>query len=245
MQQQDIKYLCVICERNPLLGGDSGFLPISCSSLSRSSGARSAQPCLGKRIKLTRRFFLYQTSPTGSYQSASFVFVARLHAAVKTETERDGTWLRARLTASHRSARPPLLQMASCEVFAKPCFLNALPLNAVLIGTLASVPQNVASLQIVAKHRRLPCVHSVLLYSSLSVFWHCFQWQVWRQTTGCCARTRACASVRVLPPSHDTVTADPGRSAITADEAGLPWQRLGRLVARWRDITAGLCNNLS
>lgn len=55
---------------------------------------------------------------------------------------------------------------------------------------------------------------------------------------------RVCVYIS-LPPRYDTVTADPGHSAIMADEAGLPWQRLGRLVARWRDITAGLCNNLS
>lgn len=64
-----------------------------------------------------------------------------------------------------------------------------------------------------------------------------------KQRARTCIQVRACACVCVsLPPRYDTVTADPGHSAIMADEAGLPWQRL---VARWRDITAGLCNNLS
>ena len=53
------------------------------------------------------------------------------------------------------------------------------------------------------------------------------------------------ARAQRTPSLQDAVTADPGHGAITADKAGLPWQQLGRLVARWRDITAGLCNNLS
>lgn len=107
--------------------------------------------------------------------------------------------------------------------------------------------------KIVARHQCLPCVHSVLLQSSLGVCWLCFLWQVQRQmrnSTQNCGHVYASVCIYICtcvspPPCYGTVTRDPGHSAIMTYEAGLPWQRLGWLVARWGDITAGLCNNLS
>ena len=154
-----------------------------------------------------------------------------------------------------------MLQMAFCNVFAKPYFFiiapppYPLPLSAVLFGTLASVFQNVAPLQNCSETSAPPlcplsppvvipeCLLALLPMAGVET-----------NEKRCARRARACIQACVciymcvyisLPPCYDTVTADPGHSAIMADEAGLPWQRLGRLVARWRDITAGLCNNLS
>lgn len=129
-------------------------------------------------------------------------------------------------------------------------------MSTVLFGTLPSVSQNVALLQNCSEASAPPMcplsppvVIPGCLLASLPM--------AGVETNDKTLRTRMHSSIRVyiyilyvcvyisLPPCYNTVTADPGHSAIMADEAGLPWQRLGRLVARWRDITAGLCNNLS
>lgn len=58
-----------------------------------------------------------------------------------------------------------------------------------------------------------------------------------------CVRARAC--VYIPPTLQRYSNCWPRTQCHYGRRAELPWQRLERLVARWRDITAGLCNNLS
>lgn len=145
--------------------------------------------------------------------------------------------------------------MAPFNVFAQLYFLimvPPLPRRAVLFGSLVSVFQNVAALQNCSETSAPPpcplSPHTVIPECLLASPPMAGAETNENRCTRTCIQSHVCVYTRAyvsLPPCYDTVTADPGHSAIMADEAGLPWQRLGLLVARWRDITAGLCNNLS
>lgn len=125
--------------------------------------------------------------------------------------------------------------------------------STVLYGTLVSDFQNVAPLQNCGETSVSPlcplsppvvipgCLLALLLMAGAETNE--------KQSSNPCTQLCVCVYMRIyIPPTllcYNAVTSDPGLCAIMADKAGFPWQRLGWLVARWGDITAGLCNNLS